>query len=272
MNTAIETSAINLIVIGDSAAYGVGDQHGDEMRGWAWYLSKVFYDSCNYQNFSRPGAQSDEVMEIQLPLALAAAPDICAVIVGGNDLLRNGFNPNKLYKNLFETCSRLMEIGSEVVLIELHDPNQLLKLPKLLKRVLHRRVESVNNTYYRVADELGALLVRTREIPNVHDLQNWHVDRMHPGMQGHQLLAREIANTLRKRGWALQLPLLQRKVPRAKSQDIKWLIRKGLPWFLKRSVDLLPAALLLMAVESIRIIVEISMNPSNRGNNPLSSL
>jgi lysophospholipase L1-like esterase len=272
MNTVIESPTINLVVIGDSAGYGVGDQHGDEVRGWAWYLSRVFYDSCNYQNFSRPGAQSTEVLQVQLPLALASAPDICAVIVGGNDLLRNGFSPAKLYQNLMDTCTQLMHMGSEVVLIELHDPNKLLKLPKLLKRVLHRRVESVNQTYYRVADELGALLVRTREIPNVHDLQNWHVDRMHPGTQGHQLLAREIATVLRKRGWSLQLPQLEKKVARAKSQDIKWLLRNGLPWFLKRSVDLLPAALILMGIESIRVIIEVTFQRGENRNISLPTL
>lgn len=256
--TDLPTPSINLVVIGDSAAYGVGDQHGSEVRGWAWYLSHVFYDACNYLNFSRPGAQSLEVLETQLPKALQEAPDICAVFVGGNDLLRNGFSPEKLYVNLRSTCSALMEIGSEVVLIELHDPNQLLRLPRLLKRVLCRRVESVNDTYYRIADELGALLIRTRQIPNVHDLQNWHIDRMHPGTKGHQLLAREIAENLRRRGWALELPQCTANQKEKKSLQIRWLIKNGAPWFLKRSVDLLPAALLLMVYELCKVIFEMA--------------
>ena len=257
MNTLTIKSVVTLTVIGDSAAYGIGDEVGGSPRGWAWYLSQLFYDQCAYQNFSRPGAQSAEVLELQLPRALATEPDICAVIVGGNDLLRNGFSPKNLQENLRETCAQLMEIGSEVVMIELHDPNQLLRLPRLLKRVLRRRVESVNNVYYQIADELDVLLIRTRAIPDVHSLKNWHIDRMHPGPHGHQILAREMAEKLRRRGWSLRLPIVEDRKRESSRKQLKWLIANGVPWFAKRSFDLLPAALILMAIEFLRVIYEI---------------
>jgi hypothetical protein len=65
---------------------------GDEIapgkfRGWAGFLATNFQDGCEYFNFSRPGAKSTEVGTIQLEKAIAQQPDICAVIVGGNDLL-----------------------------------------------------------------------------------------------------------------------------------------------------------------------------------------
>jgi hypothetical protein len=34
------------------------------------------------------------------------------------------------------------------------------------------------------------------------------------------------------------------------------MLRNGTPWFLKRSVDLLPAAAILMVIESIKLIIE----------------
>jgi hypothetical protein len=34
---------------------------------------------------------------------------------------------------------------------------------------------------------------------------------------------------------------------------MKWMIRNGTPWFLKRSVDLLPAAIFLMVAELIKM-------------------
>jgi uncharacterized membrane protein YgaE (UPF0421/DUF939 family) len=36
-----------------------------------------------------------------------------------------------------------------------------------------------------------------------------------------------------------------------RKESIIWLLRNGTPWFLKRSVDLLPAALILMAIEYV---------------------
>ena len=259
------------VVLGDSAAFGTGDEiKTGNFRGWAGFLAEAFYDGCDYINLSRPGAKSSEVANIQLPKALKLNPDICAVIVGGNDLLRNGFDPVELYKNLKITCQKLLNIGSEIIMVELHDPNQLLKLPKLIRRVLNRRVNAVNVVYQRVAAEFEIVTIKTRSIANVHDRENWHIDRMHPGPKGHFLLARQVAHQLRQRGWAIALPNTLTMVQKSRAESIRWLLRNGTPWFLKRSVDLLPAALILMIFESIKIITEATQ--PRRKNNELTFL
>ena len=251
-------SSIRFTVIGDSAAFGTGDTDAfGNPRGWGYYLSQVFHGSCDYLNFSRPGAKSTEVKEIQLPRALETTPDICAVIVGGNDMLRNGFDPVTLYRNISETCRELMSRGTEIIMVELHDPGEILRVPRLLKRVIRRRVNAVNSVYYQIARELDLILIRTRSIPQVHDLSNWHIDRMHPGPKGHQLLAREMAAQLRARGWSVDLPESQESEQHSRAAKIWWLMCKGTPWFLKRSVDLLPVALILMVIETFRVISEV---------------
>ena len=71
------------VVLGDSAAFGTGDEISTgKFRGWAGFIAEAFQDGCDYFNFSRPGAKSNEVLEKQLPKALREKPDICAVIVG----------------------------------------------------------------------------------------------------------------------------------------------------------------------------------------------
>ena len=254
------------VVLGDSAAYGTGDEiSAGVFRGWAGFLAEAFQDGCDYFNFSRPGAKSTEVLEKQLPKALREQPDICALIVGGNDLLRNGFDPLLLYKNLRNCCQQLMAMGSEVIMVELHDPNQLLRLPKLMSRVLNRRVAAVNAVYRKVALEFEIITIKTRKIGDVHNRSNWHIDRMHPGPAGHFMLARSVAEQLRRRGWAVSLPHKLDVVQKSKAEKIKWLLRNGTPWFLKRSVDLLPAAVLLMAYELIKVIIE-KVNPTIKAN------
>jgi lysophospholipase L1-like esterase len=245
------------VVLGDSAAYGTGDEiKAGQFRGWAGFLADAFQDGCDYFNYSRPGAKSNEVLAIQLPKALRQNPDICAVIVGGNDLLRNNFDPVLLYNNLRSCCQQLLAMGSEIIMVELHDPNQLLKLPKLMRQVLSRRVNAVNAVYRKVALEFEIVTVKTRAINNVHDRKNWHIDRMHPGPQGHFMLARDIANQLRKRGWAISLPYQLTLTYRSRSEKITWLLRNATPWFFKRSFDLLPAAMLLMTFEFCKTILE----------------
>ena len=245
------------VVLGDSAAYGTGDEiKSGQFRGWAGFLADAFQDGCDYFNYSRPGAKSNEVLAIQLPKALRQNPDICAVIVGGNDLLRNNFDPVLLYNNLRSCCQQLLAMGSEIIMVELHDPNQLLKLPKLMRQVLSRRVNAVNAVYRKVALEFEIVTVKTRAINNVHDRKNWHIDRMHPGPQGHFMLARDIANQLRKRGWAISLPYQLTLTYRSRSEKITWLLRNATPWFFKRSFDLLPAAMILMVFEFCKTILE----------------
>ena len=245
------------VVLGDSAAYGTGDEiKSGQFRGWAGFLADAFQEGCDYFNYSRPGAKSNEVLAIQLPKALRQNPDICAVIVGGNDLLRNNFDPVLLYNNLRSCCQQLLAMGSEIIMVELHDPNQLLKLPKLMRQVLSRRVNAVNAVYRKVALEFEIVTVKTRAINNVHDRKNWHIDRMHPGPQGHFMLARDIANQLRKRGWAISLPYQLTLTYRSRSEKITWLLRNATPWFFKRSFDLLPAAMILMTFEFCKTILE----------------
>lgn len=254
------------VVLGDSAAYGTGDEvQTGVFRGWAGFLSENFQDGCDYFNFSRPGAKSSEVAQIQLEKALELNPDICAVIVGGNDLLRNGFDPILLHENLQYICRNLLTLGSEIVMVELHDPLQLLKLPKLLGRVLNKRVNAVNAVYRKIALEFEIVSVKTRNIEDVHNLRNWHIDRMHPGPAGHFMLARNIAEQLRKRGWAISIPSKFEVNIKSRAEKIKWMLRNGTPWFFKRSVDLLPAAMILMVIESIKVLIE-TVKPAKLGS------
>jgi lysophospholipase L1-like esterase len=269
MDTAL--AKISFAVIGDSAAYGVGDTFEDQSpRGWAWFVANNFRMPCQYSNYSRPGAKSDEVREIQLQRALQDRPDICAVIVGGNDLLRNGFSPERLYNNLKEITLQLLDRGSEVIMVELHDPGLILKIPELLKRVLRRRVNAANSVYHRLAEETNIVLIRTRTIPNVHDKANWHVDRMHPGPMGHQLLANEICLSLGSRGWPAQAIQIQGGASSSQIDRWLWMLRKGTPWFLKRSVDLLPVAIFLMAREALSILIN-SVNKARQNQDVINT-
>jgi len=241
-------------VVGDSAASGVGDADANGTTfGWAYYLAKSFQDPLVFLNASRPGAKSQEVLEEQLPKVLVHKPKICGVIVGGNDMLRNGFNPVKLHNNLRHTLIELKRSGTTALMLELHDPTKIVPMPKLLAQVLNRRIDAVNQVTRSVANEFGAVLINTRNIPEIYNLENWHIDRMHPSKLGHQRLAAEFRNILANSGWALDPVELEQLQKRNRKDSIIWMLRNGTPWFLKRSVDLLPAALFLMAVEFINM-------------------
>lgn len=247
---------ITFAVLGDSAASGVGDSDANGVnRGWAYYLTQAFSEPVVYSNLSRPGAQSSEVVEHQLPLALELEPDICAVIVGGNDALRNGFDPEKYRQNLRTTLLALQNAGSQILLLQLHDPTKIVRLPKLLGSILLRRINAVNGVIQSLAREFDVEVLHTRRISGIYERKVWHIDRMHPSKYGHQLMASHFRQLLVKRNWQIapiQLDSIERV---SKAQSLKWMLRNGTPWFLKRSIDLLPAAIFLMLAETLKLTV-----------------
>ena len=248
-------SVATFAILGDSAASGVGDSDKNGVtRGWGYYLAKHFQDPLVYINLSRPGAQSAEVLEDQLPKALMFKPDIAAVIVGGNDALRNGFDPNKLHQNLRATISELKKSGAEVLLLQLHDPTQIVPLPRLLARVLSRRINAVNRVIHSVGREFNAQILLTRSIQDIYERKVWHVDRMHPSKYGHQLMATHFREILLRRNWRIEPIAIEETPVTSKKSKVVWMLKNGTPWFFKRSFDLFPAAILLMSVEFFKII------------------
>ena len=252
---------VTLAIIGDSAASGVGDSNEFGTNyGWGYYLAKSFENPLVFINVARPGAQSLEVLESQLPKVQVHNPDICAVIVGGNDLLRNGFDPEQLHKNLRQTVKSLTASNTLVLMILLHDPREIVPMPKLLADVLDRRVRSVNAVTTAVAREFGAVLLDTRNISGIYNLVNWHIDRMHPSKIGHQRIAFEFRKLIAEFGFQIEEVEIDAEILRSKKNSILWMLRNGTPWFLKRSVDLLPAALLLMIIEGARAFISRKSN------------
>ena len=246
---------ITFAVVGDSAASGVGDSddHGNHF-GWTYHLAKAFHEPLVYINASRPGARSAEVLNVQLPKVLDHAPELAAVIVGGNDLLRSNFSPDIFEKNLRQTLVELVSNGSTIMLLELHDPTVIVPMPYLVSRICRRRVSAVNAATHRLSKEFGAVTLPTRALSGIYEREKWHVDRMHPSKFGHQFIAEQFAILLRERGYFIGEVAIDPINNRSRKDSIMWMLRNGTPWFLKRSVDLLPGLIWLSGAEIIYIL------------------
>ncbi len=249
------SEALTLAIIGDSAASGVGDSDKfGNYYGWGFYLAQAFTEPIVYLNVARPGAQSKEVLNDQLPKVLIHQPELAAVIVGGNDLLRNNFSPQIFESQLNEILSSLVKSGATVMLLELHDPTAIVPMPYLVARVCRRRVDFVNMVTHKLAKQYGAIILPTRSLENIYERQMWHVDRMHPSRLGHQFIADNFAHLLRQRGYEVGDVEISKSNNRSRRDSIIWMLKNGTPWFLKRSVDLLPALMYLSLAEIIHIL------------------
>ena len=245
---------LTLAIIGDSAASGVGDSDAQgNYFGWGYHLAQAFTEPLIYINASRPGAQSKEVLHDQLPKVLIHEPDLVAVIVGGNDLLRNGFSPKVFEENLHTTLAAIEKIGATSMLLELHDPTEIVPMPRLIARVCRRRVNAVNQSTRKLARRYGSILLETRSLEGIYQREKWHVDRLHPSKLGHQFMADNFAHLLRMRGYEIGEVKFTRSNNRSRKDSIIWMLKNGTPWFLKRSLDLLPALIFLSITELIHI-------------------
>ena len=263
------TQPLTLAVIGDSAASGVGDSDANGNHfGWGYHLAQAFNEPLIYINAARPGARSGEVLEEQLVKVSVHDPELVAVVVGGNDLLRSNFSPTVFESNLRETLIRLVSTGATVMLLELHDPTKIVPMPYLVGRICRRRVAAVNKATSKMAQDFGAIMLPTRSLENIYSRSKWHVDRMHPSKLGHQFIASEFAKMLRDRGFDVGDVAISAVNNRSRKDSILWMLRNGTPWFAKRSIDLFPGLIWLSMAE----IVYLVRSRFSRTTNPLTQI
>lgn len=247
------TQNLRVVGLGDSSVFGIGDIGPDARNntGFGW-TARLAHDlkAKKYLNLSRNGARARDIWFSQLPAALAAKPDLVLICVGGNDALRNNFQPSDIANYLNLTVKKLEESGSIVVLLGLHDPSRIAPAPRVIKHVLLTRVQQVNSALNWVTEQNKNIFIKTIDRDEIYDKNFWHIDRMHPSPRGHQYLADLVRRTLslprrRKTKIAFKISINRR----AKTL---WLITNGLKWFMRRSIDLLPALIYLVTVELIR--------------------
>ena len=249
------TQPLTLAVIGDSAASGVGDSDANGNHfGWGYHLAQAFNEPLIYINAARPGARSGEVLEEQLVKVSVHDPELVAVVVGGNDLLRSNFSPTVFESNLRETLIRLVSTGATIMLLELHDPTKIVPMPYLVGRICRRRVAAVNKATSKMAQDFGAIMLPTRSLENIYSRSKWHVDRMHPSKLGHQFIASEFAKMLRDRGFDVGDVAISAVNNRSRKDSILWMLRNGTPWFAKRSIDLFPGLIWLSMAEIVYLV------------------
>ena len=258
------TQPLTLAVIGDSAASGVGDSDANGNHfGWGYHLAQAFNEPLIYINAARPGARSGEVLEEQLVKVSVHDPELVAVVVGGNDLLRSNFSPSVFESNLRETLIRLVSTGATVMLLELHDPTKIVPMPYLVGRICRRRVAAVNKATSKMAQDFGAIMLPTRSLENIYSRSKWHVDRMHPSKLGHQFIASEFAKMLRDRGFDVGDVAISAVNNRSRKDSILWMLRNGTPWFAKRSIDLFPGLIWLSMAEIVYLVRSRFLRTSN---------
>ncbi|MFC4950830.1 SGNH/GDSL hydrolase family protein [Pseudonocardia sp. GCM10023141] len=246
-----------LVTLGDSTPVGLGDPvPGGRWRGFPVLLAQAL-GPCTLLNPARTGARVAHVRHEQLPLALAAAPDVVVLSVGMNDTLRSDFDPARMLADWFAIVDALRAAGAYVLMLRYHDHTRVFRLPTLLRQALLRRIAALNTVVDTVASAhpggVGVLDLHT--MAGSYERETWAVDRLHPSERGHRLLAAGFAGLLGGAGFAVVEPVsLQCAGGRTvtPAQRAAWLVLKGVPWLVRRGGDLGPVIVQGLVSELVR--------------------
>ena len=234
-----------LVTLGDSTPAGVGDPAaGGGWRGFSVLLRDAL-GAEELVNPARPGARMSWVHREQLPVALAAAPQVAVLFVGMNDTLRSDFDPASIRRDCQAVVDALRDAGTYVLLLRYHDHSKVFRMPAALQRALRRRIDALNAVTDAVAavHRTGVDVLDVDVLPGGYDRGSWAVDRLHPSELGHRMLASGFAGLLAAAGFAVPHPVsLECGGGRAVTavHRAAWLVVKGVPWLVRRSRDLGP--------------------------------
>ncbi|MFJ2580388.1 SGNH/GDSL hydrolase family protein [Kitasatospora aureofaciens] len=247
---------VRFVALGDSLTEGVGDPVADGWRGWAAVLARSLAPEgtgVEFTNLARSGALTVDLTTSQLPAALAQRPQLAAVVVGGNDTLRAGFDIRRTTLELDATLGELSAHGSQLLTACLPDPGTLLRLPAPLARPLARRMRAVNTVVHALTARHRAVHLHVAELPWCEERRLLSVDRLHPSAEGHRLIARHFHELLAAGGRPLgPAPGAEpAERPPGRAADLWWMATQGTRWVAARSTDLLPGLLALAAAEGV---------------------
>lgn len=228
------------VALGDSQTEGVGDEDlTGQPRGFADRLAARLArhnPGLGYANLAVRGRRAHQVRVEQLAPALDLRPDVATVMAGMNDLLRPGFEAEKVADELARMFAALTGQGAHVLTLTFPDLARITPLA----RPLMPRVQALNARIRQEARLHGVTVVETGQHPVVTDPRLWCADRLHASPVGHQRIADALAQALHLPGsddsWTHPLsPVFPHPTGwRAAAAEARWAVTFLGPWLGRR--------------------------------------
>lgn len=232
--------------LGDSFTEGVGDLCADGVscRGWADRFAEHLTShrpGLRYANLAIRGKLLGEVLDEQVPAAIALGPDLVSLAAGGNDMLRPRTDPDALAVTFEAAVAKLTAAGCTVMAFTGFDPKAfpVIRLIRGKAAVFSMHVRVIAAKYDCLLADLWPMRILT-------DRRLWSPDRLHMAADGHRrvaLLACEVAGVPAPEDW--RAPLAARlarpgRVGAARSwlssrwSDVEWVTEHAAPYLSRR--------------------------------------
>lgn len=236
----------SFVALGDSFTEGIGDPGADGggYQGWADRFAERIaaqMPGLRYANLAIRGKMLGQVLDEQVPDAIAMAPDLVSVAAGGNDLLRPRSDPDALAQVFDEAVAGLRGAGSRVLVITGFDTRTFPLL-----RMIRGKAAAYNMHLRVIAGRRDCLLMDLWTMRVLADPREWADDRLHLSPDGHRrvaLRACEVISLPVDEDWRDLLPVgpdpgAQRPGSAAwlaaRRQDARWARLYAAPWVGRR--------------------------------------
>jgi len=188
------------VAIGDSSVEGVGASHHTKS-----YPSLVFekiksaYPRGEYYNLGNSGDRVKNVIENQLPQALALKPNLVTVSIGVNDI-RGRVKLSEFEKDLTYLISTLQnKTDARVLINNIPDFSALPTLPIYIRIASKILIHRFNRSIKKISDNFNLTLVDIFKVSR-HFCKQWKSfiskDGLHPSDAGYALWAETIISNL----------------------------------------------------------------------------
>lgn len=236
----------SFVALGDSFTEGVGDPSNDGAcyRGWADRFAEDLarqHPGLNYANLAIRGKRAGEVLDEQVPAAIALRPDLVSLAAGGNDMLRFRTDPDELAVTFETAVARLAAAGCTVMAFTGFDPKAFPVL-----RLIRGKAAVFSMHVREIASKYDCLLADLWPMRALTDRRLWSSDRLHLSADGHRLvalLASEVAGLEVAEDW--RAPLACQPVRpgftaaahswlTARWSDVEWVTEHAAPYISRR--------------------------------------
>lgn len=190
----LEGTPIELLLLGDSLAAGLGAEHRKETLGarLAKATARRMHRPVRLRTAAVVGSESPDLARQLGTLAADYRPHVAVIVVGGNDVTHR-LPVSVSAQHLHEAIGRLRDVGAEVVVGTCPDLGALRAVPQPLRRIASSLSRRLADIQAETARHAGAEPVDLRRAvgPMFYEEPEamFSLDRFHPSALGYRRTA-----------------------------------------------------------------------------------
>jgi lysophospholipase L1-like esterase len=184
------------VAVGDSITEGIGDPvPGYPDGGWVPTVGRILKQlrpDFEHVNLAKRGLTTREVRQTQVERAIELEPDLVTVSSGGNDLLKQRFDPSITEQELDAMFTALRATGADMLTFTMYDIFSSGVTPEEMNAVLSPRFDAVADVVRTVAARHDVYLIDFAVHPASRDPDTYSTDLQHANMRGLGVVAEEV--------------------------------------------------------------------------------